>query len=345
MRRDFWYLVTQSSKLRPGRTLAATLLGEPLLLGRRASGEVFAFADVCPHRGMPMRHGLFDGQTLQCCYHGWTFGAADGRCTSIPALSAQQPLDPSRFRLRAYPCREVQGNIWVFMSEARDPDPAGLPEVPRLQGFDGAAPQVTAVMRFPCNADLATIGFIDPAHPAFIHTSRWWRSKKARLREKEKHFEPVGLGFRVRPHKLNGAGGNPYRLLGRNVEIELRIELPGLRLEQITGDRYSAAVLAASTPIDADTTDVHYCVYWTVPWMAPMKPFARWMTRDFLRQDYEVAVKLREGGAPTVPPLFVGDADAQIMWFFRLAKEWQNSRAEGRPFVNPLREQALRWRS
>lgn len=346
MLRDFWYLVTQSSKVRAGRTVPATLMGERLLIGRRTSSDVFCFADVCPHRGMALRHGSFDGETLQCYFHGWRFGSLDGRCVAVPGLSAEEPFDASRLQLRSYPCREVQGNIWVFMAEAREGGGGrDLPEVPRLPGFEDAAPQVTSTIRFPCHADLATIGFIDPAHPAFVHTSRWWRAKKATLREKEKHFEPVGLGFRVLPHERTGSGGNPYRLLGRNVRIDLRIELPGLRLETIQGDRHSAAVLAAATPIDADTTDVHYCVYWTVPWMAPLKPLARWMTRDFLHQDYVVAARMRDSSAPTVPPLFVGGADAQIRWYFQLIKEWRDSRAENRPFSNPLRAQTLRWRS
>ncbi len=79
--------------------------------------------------------------------------------------------------------------------------------------------------------------------------------------------------------------------------------------------------------------------------MAPVKPFARWMARDFLRQDYEVAANLSASGAPFPPPLFVGDADTQIRWFLRVKKEYEASRAERRPFVNPLREQVLNWRS
>ncbi len=90
---------------------------------------------------------------------------------------------------------------------------------------------------------------------------------------------------------------------------------------------------------------MHYCVYWTIGWLAPLKPFARWMTRDFLRQDYHVVVNLGGADAPYPPSMFVGDADAQIRWFLRVKKEYQESRAERRPFVNPLREQVLRWRS
>ncbi len=340
---DFWYLALPGRALAIGRTVPVTLLGHDILLGRSRDGRVFAYADRCPHRGMPMRHGTCDGETLQCGFHGWRFRTEDGRCAAIPALSDPDSIDPGRFRLRAFPCREVQGNIWVFMGDASDP--ATLPAVPMVPGFDGAAPQVSATMRFPCTADVATSGFFDPAHPAFVHTSRWWKRKPSlSLRLKEKAYEPDALGFRMKRHHLKH-GANPYRLLGRNVHVDVTIQLPGLRIEHIEGDRHSACVLAASTPITETTTDVHYCVYWTLGWLGPLKPFARWMTRDFLRQDQEVAIKLGAADAPFPPPLFVGDADAQIRWFLRVKREYQASRAEQRPFVNPLREQVLRWRS
>jgi phenylpropionate dioxygenase-like ring-hydroxylating dioxygenase large terminal subunit len=340
---DFWYLATSSRSLSPSQTKPVTLLDEPVLLGRGQDGTVFALADRCPHRGMPLRFGRNDGKTQQCGFHGWRFRNDDGRCVEIPALADAGSVDPGRFGLRVYPCREVQGNIWVFMGDARDP--ASLPPIPTVPGFDGIAPQVSTSMRFPCTADAATSGFFDPAHPPFVHISRWWKSNPAAsLRTKEKAYEPDGLGFRMKRHHLVH-GANPYRLLGRNVHIDVTIQLPGIRIEHIQGDRHSACVLAASTPITATTTDVHYCLYWTMGWMAPMKPIARWMAHDFLRQDYDVAVRLNDAKAPFPPPMYIGDADAQIRWFLMLKKEYHASRSEQRPFVNPVREQVLRWRS
>ena len=61
MLRGFWYLAISAHALRRGKTLPVTLLGENVLLGRRHDGSVFAVSDACPHRGMPMRHGSFDG--------------------------------------------------------------------------------------------------------------------------------------------------------------------------------------------------------------------------------------------------------------------------------------------
>ncbi len=340
---NFWYLVVAGRAVAPGRTVPATLLGQAILVGRARDGAVFAFADRCPHRGMPMRHGGFDGEALQCGYHGWRFRASDGRCVSIPALAERDTIDPGRFALRGLACREVQGNVWVYPGAAAD---AGdLPAVPAVPGFEGVAPQVAAVMRFPCPADVATMGFIDPAHPAFVHTSRWWKRKPSTsLRAKEKAFEPDALGFRMKRHHLRH-GANPYRLLGGNVHVDVTIQLPGLRIEHIQGDRHSACVLAMSTPVGPEETDVHYCVWWSMGWLAAARPVARWMARDFLRQDYDVAVQLQEGGAPFPPPMFVGDADAQIRWFLRVKKEYQASQAERRSFANPLREQVLQWRS
>lgn len=339
---DFWYLAVQSDTVTPTRSAAKTILGTEVIICRATDGQVYAYADRCPHRGMPMRHGTCNGDVLQCCYHGWEFRTDTGRCVTIPALSAEDDIEPSRFGLRPYPCRDVQGNIWVYMGKVGD---APLPPVPTVPGFDGVAPQISARMVFPCAADVATMGFIDPAHPAFVHTSRWWKKNPSTsLRAKEKAFEPDALGFRMKRHHLKH-GANPYRLLGQNVFIDITIQLPGLRIEHIAGDRHQACVLAASTPLTATTTEVHYCVYWTIGWLGPLKPAARWMARDFLRQDYDVAVKLGGGDAPFPPPLYVGDADTQIRWFLRLKKEYEASRAEQRAFANPLKEETLRWRS
>ena len=340
---EFWYLATLSRKLTVGRSVPVTLLEQEVLLVRAGDGRVHAYADRCPHRGMRLRHGTCDGAALQCGYHGWRFRLDTGRCESIPSLVENDIIEPARFGLRVFPCREVQGNIWVFMGTQTVP--ALLPSVPEVPGFDGVAPQISATMRFACEADVATMGFFDPGHPAFVHTSRWWKHKPATsLRPKEKTFTPDALGFRMQRHHLRH-GANPYRLLGRNVHVDVTIQLPGLRIEHIQGDRHSACVLAASTPVTATTTDVHYRLYWTMGWLAPLKPIAAWMTREFLRQDQDIADKLDASDAPYPPAMFVGDADAQIRWFVNVKKEYMASRAEQRPFVNPLRKQVLRWRS
>src|SRR5438093_10802459 len=75
----FWYPALRSAEVR-GRSLKqAMLLGVPLCIGRDARGHAFALHDSCPHRGMPLSFGHFDGDTLECCYHGWRFEPKTGR--------------------------------------------------------------------------------------------------------------------------------------------------------------------------------------------------------------------------------------------------------------------------
>ena len=95
--REMWYFAIPGKSLKPGRMQRKLLLGEPILLGRATDGRVFALRDICPHRGIPLSYGRFDGAEIECCYHGWRF-APTGRC--ISTVSTQRPsLNPTDLRV------------------------------------------------------------------------------------------------------------------------------------------------------------------------------------------------------------------------------------------------------
>ena len=123
--RNLWYLALPARGVRRGGAFAKVVLGEPILFGRDHEGSVFALRDICPHRGIPLSDGSFDGREVMCCYHGWRFDT-QGRCTEIPSLVEGQNLNLSRIKVRRYPCREVQGNIWIYMGGGEEPG-GGLP--------------------------------------------------------------------------------------------------------------------------------------------------------------------------------------------------------------------------
>ena len=58
------------------------LLEQPLVVGRDRQGRAFALRDACPHRGMPLSCGRFEGEQIECSYHGWRFDAHSGQCTA-----------------------------------------------------------------------------------------------------------------------------------------------------------------------------------------------------------------------------------------------------------------------
>ena len=112
---DDWYSALRADKLRKGKMSTAMLLDIPLVLGRRADGRVFAMRDSCPHRGIPLSAGWFDGVRVTCRYHGWEFEPCSGQCAVIPSLTSHDQLDATRIFATAYPCEERDGHAWVYI--------------------------------------------------------------------------------------------------------------------------------------------------------------------------------------------------------------------------------------
>jgi phenylpropionate dioxygenase-like ring-hydroxylating dioxygenase large terminal subunit len=342
--RDLWYLALPARAVKPGVTAARTVLGEPLLFGRRADGTPYCLQDHCPHRAMPLRYGRQEDDAIECCYHGWKFDVGTGRCLEIPALVPEDEVDVAKIKVPVYPCREVAGALWVFLPERRGRLPETLPPVPGEEATRGLEPRVCESQAFACHFDWAVIGLMDPAHAAYVHTSWWWNTGEHVLREKEKRYEPSPLGFRLARYALTKSA-RPYKLLGKNVSTEITFQLPGVRVEHIRGDRHAAVDLTAITPVSETETVVHHLIYWTVPGLGALKPLARRLARQFLDQDRQAVLKQQSGIAFDDSMMFVGDADQEARWYFALKQEYLASREQGRAFQNPVVERTLRWRS
>ena len=91
------------------RRMACTFAGDPIVLVRTESGKVFALEDRCAHRQVPLHAGVVDGESIRCCYHGWTYDCT-GRCIDVPYLGRERLPNG----VRAYPCREEAGLVFVF---------------------------------------------------------------------------------------------------------------------------------------------------------------------------------------------------------------------------------------
>src|SRR5258706_14106107 len=76
---DFWYPALRSEQIRGKKLATARLLEVPLVLGRTSDGRSFAMHDSCPHRGIPLSYGRFDGKGVECSYHGGGFEAGSGQ--------------------------------------------------------------------------------------------------------------------------------------------------------------------------------------------------------------------------------------------------------------------------
>ena len=201
----FWYRALPSAQVTRDRLQKAMLLETPLVIGRDREGKPFALRDACPHRGMPLSCGQFDGQNLECSYHGWKFDAHSGQCQLIPSLTSDQELKVDRIYAGSYACEEHDDFIWVFIPEPPPPG-AGFGKAtqpstsaPRVPTFGGSYKIARLSADLPCSVDHGIIGLMDPAHGPFVHQAWWWRSRHS-IHEKQKNFEPIPMGFRMSAH-------------------------------------------------------------------------------------------------------------------------------------------------
>lgn len=343
--RNIWYYAIPSQTLAKGKMLAKTLLGEPVLFARAANGSVFALRDICPHRAMPLSCGRFDGEQVECCYHGWKFDK-DGVCRDIPWLTGYEDIDPANIKVRTYPVYEAQGNIWIFMADksanVKIEDVSHRPPV--LPGVgDHAKPGIWTTSIFPCHVDHAVIGLMDPAHGPYVHQAWWWRGKTS-IHEKAKAFGPSPFGFVMKKHKPS-ANSFGYKILGGVAETEIFFQLPGTRIEHIEVGKHHVINLTCVTPISDTETQITHLIYWTQSWLYLIAPFFRPFMERFIEQDRSVVVQQQVGLQHEKSMLLLKDADTLARWYFQLKQEYVKAASESRAFNNPVPEVTLRWRS
>ncbi len=340
--RNIWYYALPGRQLKTGQMLAKQLLGEPVVFGRTNSGAVFALRDICPHRAVPLSCGRFSGEEIECAYHGWRFDD-EGQCRLIPALNTDQDLDLSKFQVRRYPVCEVQGNIWIYMSEQDRGTIEPELEVPIVPGFENTTYQAAYTMKFPCFIDHAVVGLMDPSHVPFVHRAWWWRAD-AILSDEIKAFDPSAYGFTMRRHRLERQTFF-YRLIGGDAEVEISFQLPGVRIEQIITNQNRVCNLTVITPLSETETEVTTLFYTTISWFKPLVPILMPFISTFLGQDRDMVVKQQIGLKYNPSLMLIKDADTQAKWYYQLRSEFVKSMIEGREFINPVKSQILKWRS
>ena len=344
--RDIWYFAALSGDLRPGKLQRYEILGEPILLGRKHDGSVYALRDVCPHRAAPLSAGRLiqsgGSELVECPYHGWRF-RTDGACAAIPSLVDDQAIDVSRIKVRRYPVVESQGLVFVWMTS--DPRGEGEPDQPPpiFPGVVGGAPKLVDKMVFDVHIDHAVVGLMDPAHGPYVHQNWWWRSA-ASQHDKAKTFEAREAGFAMVRHPPS-KNSYAYRVLGGAPATEIVFRLPGLRYEHIQVGPRQVLSLTCLTPEAENRTRITQIMWSDHPAFTLLRPFIASGARKFLRQDAAMVNLQNQGLAYDPTLLWIDDADKQAKWYQALKREWAASRREGRAFNNPVEGGVLRWRS
>ncbi len=339
--KNLWYVAFYSIELKKEKLLSKEILGEKIVFGKDDAGKPFSLKDNCPHRGVPLSNGWFDGKCIQCCYHGWKFDT-QGTCTEIPALAPDNNINVNKIKVGSYPCKEVNGVIWVYIPDRKLSESSQINNLPNLL-LDSKKrfKQVERVV-LPCNIDHSVIGLIDPAHVTFVHQSWFWRSKKS-LRIKEKHFAPSPMGFMMTRHapSTNSKG---YKVLKGGKSTEIDFQIPGVRIEHIKmGEKNEIISITTLTPINERETELNHFVYTSLKavnffWWPLQK-----LGKIFIGQDLHIFEKLKKGLETNPKLMLVGDPDTQARWYYDLKKQWNKAQEENIPFINTLETQKLQW--
>ena len=352
----FWYRVLPGERLPRRKIHKAMLLETPMLIGRDYQGKTFALRDACPHRGMPLSYGHFDGAQIECNYHGWKFDAHTGQCLLIPSLTSDQTLKVDRIYAGSFPCEEHDGYIWIYVPE---PGPAGAGTTkaaeapfptPRLPTFADKYKTAYLTADMPVSVDHGIIGLMDPAHGPFVHQAWWWRTRHS-IHEKQKAFEPIPNGFRMSAHTPS-SNSAPYKLLrmyaaADSITTTIDFVLPNLRYETIRAGKYWFASLTTVTPITRNHCRIDVVAAWNIfRWLPFGSELLKYVFAKFVEQDRQTMEKQAEGLRHDPHLMLIDDADRPAKWYFQLKQAYLESRRTGVEMKHPMADPTtLKWRS
>lgn len=253
--RRFWYAVMPMDRLDAGPQ-PFTLLGEAIVLWKKADGTPAAVRDRCCHRTAKLSRGFVQGDHLVCGYHGWTYDCS-GACVKIP----QQPdlQIPAGARVPAYHCQEKFGYAWVALDEPLGPLLDTEEEAlgwRRVHQFDET--WRTGALRLMENS-------FDSAHFAFVHAGTFGqggqhRAENFSIQETDYGFEAtmsIAINNPPESHRITGSTEPTTRR-----EFSNQWHLPFLRklgLIYPSGIRHT--IFTCATPIDDERIRIVQWLY------------------------------------------------------------------------------------
>ena len=125
-----WQWVGHTSRLTQDGDYATTAVLEQPLVLLRDGAELRGFYNVCRHRGGAVAVGEGNRRTLQCHYHGWTYGL-DGSLRGTPDFAAARCFDRAASGLLPVPVAQAAGLLFTNLAGRGGPGPAGPPGVCR----------------------------------------------------------------------------------------------------------------------------------------------------------------------------------------------------------------------
>lgn len=162
MLKNSWYVAGWDDEI-GAAPVERMIIGECVVLYRRADGAAVGLSGHCPHRRMPLAKGRVVGDLLSCGYHGLTFGP-DGQCVNVPC----QTGIPDGAHIRSFPVEERYGLVWIWMGNVAAADPELIVQIDNW-GDPAWGYNRGPSLQYDCNYLYITDNLLDPSHVSWVH--------------------------------------------------------------------------------------------------------------------------------------------------------------------------------
>ena len=344
---DFWYPALRSTEIVGHRLATAMLLEVPLVLGRTSEGKAFAMRDSCPHRGIPLSYGRFDGKTLSSA-------AITAGASRRAAVNASKFLrSPTRTNSKSSAflpdithVEERDGYVWVYMTSpgARTPDrTTRAAEAGHLQRkIQNHASVLRAAIahrsrhhRLDGPGARTVCAFI-----LVLAQSRQHSSQRKKIRADSRRLSHEPALAKLEQLALSALEEAHRRAGDHDDRFHSAQSPPGRNSQRQTVVCSQTTV----TPVRRDLCRIDFVAAWNL-FFLPVSIF-RIFGKIFLRQDQETMIQQAEGLKHNPHLMLIDDADRPAKWYFALKANLIESRRTGAPQPHPMPGPVtLHWRS
>ena len=219
-----------SDDIGDGELVPRTIMDEPIVLYRKADGNVAAIEDRCAHRFAPLIMGkIVGGDRIQCPYHGLEFDGS-GACVRNPHGTKNIP---PRARVKSYPVIEKHKAVWIWMGDA----PADEGKVPDFGVLDNV-PELHTTKRdsivIKANYQLIIDNLLDLSHTSYLHEGILGNA------------DTVEFGDHGRAGRRRRGGRTPRHQFGAARHVRAVLAGPSAARRQVHQDALDGAVDAAA---------------------------------------------------------------------------------------------------
>jgi len=234
-----WFVVAFSDELKIGDVQTLNYFGEKLALYRGEDGVARIVDAYCPHLGGSLARGHVKGDSIECPFHAWRFGA-DGKCNHIPYSASI----PNKAVVKTRIVNEVNNIIFMWHDPKGGAPSFEVPVLPECQDEEWM-PWVPAKLRVNTHPHELVENVVDVGHFSPVH------------RTQVEKFENEFVGHMAK--QINSGVAYP---IGGGVDryhIEATYHGPGFQISHWNGFM-EARLINANTMVDTGSMDLRFAV-------------------------------------------------------------------------------------